>query len=70
MRLPTKSGPEILKSIRGNPVHRDLKVVAMTGESVSEYDIPTGPGGVDGWFSKPLNPPSMIEALKSMVVRN
>jgi CheY-like chemotaxis protein len=70
MRLPTRSGPEILESIRGNPSHRDLKVFAMTGASSSEYGIPTGPGGVDGWFSKPLNPPRMIEALKSVVARN
>ena len=70
MRLPTRSGPEILESIRSNPYHRDLKVVAMTGASASEYDIPTGPGGVDGWFSKPLNPRRMIEALRSMVVPN
>ena len=64
MRLPSRSGAEILESIRGNPSHRDVKVVAMTGAAASEYDIPTGPGGVDGWFSKPLNPPRMIEALR------
>jgi len=29
MRLPTKSGPEILESIRSNPFHRDLKGAAM-----------------------------------------
>jgi carbon storage regulator CsrA len=70
MRLPKLSGPQTLESIRGNPSHRDLKVFAMTGSAESEFDIPTGPGGVDGWFPKPLNPPRMIEALKSAVVRN
>jgi carbon storage regulator CsrA len=70
MRLPKRSGAEILESIRGNPSHRDLKVFAMTGSSESELHLPTGPDGVDGWFSKPLNPPRMIEALKNVVVRN
>ena len=70
MRLPKLSGPETLESIRGNPSHRDLKVFAMTGSAESEFNIPTGPGGVDGWFSKPLNPPRVIETLKSAVVRN
>jgi carbon storage regulator CsrA len=68
MRLPTKSGPEILESIRGNPSHRDLKVFAMTGSATSEFDIPTGPEGVDGWFPKPLNPPRMVEAIRSAVI--
>jgi CheY-like chemotaxis protein len=67
MLLPTRSGPEILGAIRHNPVHRDLKVFAVTGSSASEFDIPTGPTGADGRFSKPLNPPCMIEALTPAV---
>jgi carbon storage regulator CsrA len=70
MRLPSRSGPEILESVRSYPSRCDLKVFAVTGSSSSEFELPTSPKGVDGWFSKPLNPPHMIEAIMCAVNLN
>lgn len=68
MRLPRCDGPSTIAAIRGNPSLEGLKVFAVTGATQSEYGIPTGPGGVDRWFTKPLNPMRLVEEVAGIHV--
>lgn len=60
MRLPRCDGPTTVAAIRSNPSYSRLKVFAVSGSRPDEVAVPTG---VDGWFSKPLDPAKLVEAL-------
>jgi carbon storage regulator CsrA len=64
LRMPRCDGPETLARIRGNPQLAGLKVFAVSGTSPEEAGIRTGPGGVDGWFPKPLDPRHLWDAIQ------
>ena len=64
MILPRCDGPETLAAIRREPRLAGLKVFAVSGHSPAELGLKTGPGGVDGWFRKPLDPRQLWETLR------
>ncbi len=63
MRLPRCDGPTTVAEIRRNPTYSRLKIFAVSGAKQEEVDVPTGPAGVDGWFTKPLNPARLVDTL-------
>ncbi|MCA9113458.1 MAG: response regulator [Planctomycetaceae bacterium] len=63
MRMPRCSGPETLQQIRRDPALEGLKVFAISGSKPEEYDIQTGPQGIDRWFAKPLDPESLVREM-------
>jgi CheY-like chemotaxis protein len=67
MRLPRCDGPTTVAAIRGNPTFSRLKIFAVSGAKPGEVNVPTGPTGVDGWFTKPLNPARLVDTLASLV---
>jgi carbon storage regulator CsrA len=64
MGLPRLSGPQTLDRIRREPRCRGLKVFAVSGSQPADLGIPSGPAGVDAWFTKPINPRGLWEALQ------
>lgn len=64
MLLPRCDGPTTVRAIRSEPAYEGLKIFAVTGSSPERLGVCQGPGGVDGWFSKPLNPESLLSALQ------
>jgi carbon storage regulator CsrA len=67
MHMPRCDGPTALRAIRGNPKTADLKVIAVSGSSPQETGVSVSPSGVDGWFTKPLNPRSLWDAVQRCV---
>ncbi len=63
MRMPRLDGPKTVSSIRGNPNYRDMKIFAVSGTPQHECGVPTGPEGVDRWFSKPINPKELVDEI-------
>lgn len=63
MRMPRCDGPTTVAAIRRNPTYRGLKIFAVSGAKPAEVDGLTETTGVDGWFTKPLNPARLVEAL-------
>jgi len=63
MRMPRFDGRKAVAAIRGNPSFRDLKVFGVSGTDPSEIEISVGPRGVDRWFSKPVDPQKIVEAI-------
>lgn len=64
MQMPRCDGPTTLSAIRGNPNYQGLKVFGVSGRKPAEVGVTLGPGGVDHWFSKPLNPEALLATLK------
>jgi carbon storage regulator CsrA len=63
MGLPRCDGATTAREIRRNPACAGLKIFAVTGHSPNEYDLDQGPGGIDRWFSKPIDPVVLLREL-------
>lgn len=63
--MPRCDGEYAIRHIRGNPRYRDLKVFAVSGTKPQEAKVSIGPEGFDAWFTKPLNPTKLWEAIRS-----
>jgi carbon storage regulator CsrA len=64
MRMPRFDGRKTISAIRNNPDYRGLKLFAVSGVRPDEMDITLGPGGVDRWFTKPVDPKTLLDALR------
>jgi carbon storage regulator CsrA len=64
MFMPRCDGPETVARIRRDPRWADLKVFAVSGTPPRELGVKTGPGGVDAWFPKPINPQTLWELIQ------
>ncbi|HWB13132.1 MAG TPA: response regulator [Pirellulales bacterium] len=63
LMMPRCDGPSTVREIRTNPRWEGLKIFAVSGTSPSEVQLSIGPSGLDGWFSKPVNPQAMVRQL-------
>ncbi len=63
MRMPRQDGPTTIRKIRSNPRYDGTKLFAVSGCQPVEVGIDTDRDGVDRWFSKPLNPSSLVDAM-------
>jgi carbon storage regulator CsrA len=64
MAMPRCDGPTTVRRLRSSDRHRDLRVLAVSGTDPQQLGVPVGPGGIDAWFPKPLNPIRLWEAIK------
>jgi carbon storage regulator CsrA len=64
MRMPRFDGSKTVTAIRSNPDYRGLKLFAVSGLGPEEMNVTLGPNGVDRWFSKPLDPKKLVDALR------
>jgi carbon storage regulator CsrA len=67
MGLPRCDGPTTVRHIRHDPALAGLKVFAVTGRGEEEFDLPHGPGGVDRWFRKPVDPAELVREVAGQV---
>jgi carbon storage regulator CsrA len=63
MGLPRCDGATTAREIRRDPACANLKIFAVSGHSPDEYDVAQGPGGIDRWFSKPIDPLLLLREL-------
>lgn len=66
MRMPRCDGAQTVQLIRGNPDLADLTVFAVSGTERAEAGIELGARGIDRWFSKPLNPATLIQEMSRL----
>jgi carbon storage regulator CsrA len=64
MQMPRCDGPTTIQAIRTNPDYAGLRVYAVSGQVADEVGVTVGPGGVNRWFRKPLNPQSLVTELR------
>jgi carbon storage regulator CsrA len=67
MRMPRCDGPTTIRRIRENTAFDDIKIFAISGSSPEENHINATEDGVNGWFMKPLNPRSLVDAMANTV---
>lgn len=70
MGLPRCDGATAVREIRREPALRGLKVFAVSGHDPEEYELTSGPTGVDRWFHKPVDPRELIRVLRQEVEGN
>ncbi len=63
MVMPNCDGPTVLRRIRKNHALDHLKIFAVSGSSPANWNIPTGPDGVDRWFEKPVDPQFLVREI-------
>jgi CheY-like chemotaxis protein len=63
MGLPRCDGPTTVRAVRQNPNCAGLRIFAVTGHLPGEYDLPSGPAGIDRWFQKPIDPTVLMRDL-------
>lgn len=67
IRMPRFDGRKTISAIRKNPDYRGVKLFAVSGTKPEDVDISVGPTGVDRWFTKPLNPNALLDAIRDEV---
>jgi carbon storage regulator CsrA len=65
MRMPRFDGHKTISAIRNNPDYRGMKLFAVSGVRPEDMNVTLGPGGVDRWFTKPVDPKGLLEALRA-----
>jgi carbon storage regulator CsrA len=63
MKLPRVDGPTTLGRIRRDPALEGMKVYAVSAMPPKRFGVKTGPGGIDRWFCKPLDPRELVRQL-------
>jgi carbon storage regulator CsrA len=63
MRMPRCDGPTTVAAIRRDAAYEGLKVFAVSGSKPDEWTVEPGARGVDGWFSKPINPVTLVRQM-------
>jgi carbon storage regulator CsrA len=65
MKMPRFDGRKTISAIRSNPDYRGVKLFAVSGVTPEDMNVTLGPGGVDRWFIKPVDPNGILEALRA-----
>ena len=63
MGLPRTGGAEVVRTVRRDPSYAGLKIFAVTGHTQDEFDLAQGPGGVDRWYHKPVDPEDLVRGM-------
>jgi two-component system, OmpR family, response regulator len=69
MGMPRVDGPTTVREIRRDPAWAGLKVFGVTGHLPDEFDLESGPAGIDRWFHKPLDPSALVRDLDRELCR-
>jgi carbon storage regulator CsrA len=69
MGMPRCDGPTTVREIRKDLGLSGLKIVAVSGHQPEEYDLQPGPGSVDRWVSKPVDPDMLVRDLEGVMSR-
>jgi carbon storage regulator CsrA len=67
MRMPRFDGRKTITAIRNNPDYQGLKLFAVSGAQPDELNVALGPEGVDRWFTKPIDPQTLLAAMREAV---
>jgi carbon storage regulator CsrA len=60
MAMPRCDGPTTVRTIRRDPAYAGLKIFAVSGHRPDEFDLESGPAGIDRWFHKPVDPTTLV----------
>ena len=58
------NAPAMIGEIRGKAEADHLKLFAVSEREPSLLGVATGPGGIDRWFAKPVNPEKLVDDMR------
>lgn len=67
VNMPGLDGPSTVAAIRRNPAYGDIKLLMVSGEDRESVDVVEGDGGIQHWFSKPIDPSAFADDLAKTV---
>lgn len=67
MLMPRLDGPEFVRAVRSDPKLRGLTIFALTGMEPGDVELPLG--GVDRWYTKPVDPKQLVADVATHVTR-
>ncbi|MEZ6047408.1 MAG: response regulator [Planctomycetaceae bacterium] len=70
MKMPTSDGATTIRKIRTDDHLKNVRVFAVSGTSPEENGLNRGTDGVNEWFPKPVNVPSLLKAMELQAVLN
>ncbi len=65
MLMPRCDGPTTIGRIRRDPSLEGMKIFAVSATQPSRFGLATGRGGVDRWFSKPIDLNELVRQIDS-----
>ena len=69
LMLPGRSGLEVLREVRGEPLTRDLPVVLLTARGAEMDKLLGFEHGADDYLTKPFSPRELIARLQALLRR-
>jgi carbon storage regulator CsrA len=64
MGLPRCDGATMVRQVRRNPAYAGMKIFAVSGHEPGEYGLGQGPGGIDRWYHKPVDPADLVRGMR------
>lgn len=68
MNMPEMDGPATIKSIRSKPNLKNIKLIGVSGLDRQEANIELGSGGVNRWFTKPVDVNRLVSEINCELV--
>jgi CheY-like chemotaxis protein/sRNA-binding carbon storage regulator CsrA len=68
MQMPNCNGRCFVKSVRACAELEGLKLIAVSDEDPAASGVPLGPGGLDRWIPKPVDPEQLVSQLTGALV--
>jgi two-component system cell cycle response regulator DivK len=69
IQLPGMSGLEAIRHLRGDPVTRDIPVMAVTASAMTHDRPRIMAAGFDGYQTKPISVKDFLEAVRTLLAR-
>lgn len=63
MKLARCNGSCLVNAIRRSDQPQPQKVYAISESNPFKFGVPTGPGGIDRWFPKPVDPEHLVSEI-------
>jgi carbon storage regulator CsrA len=63
MGMPRCDGPTMVRAVRQDPTYAGMRIFAITGRDPRECGVGPGPGGVDRWYYKPVDPADLVRGM-------
>ena len=66
LNMPNMNGIELIKALRGNPVHQHTPILMLTTESDGGKKDEGKNAGATGWLVKPFDPAKLISVVNKV----
>jgi CheY-like chemotaxis protein len=69
LRLPGMDGLTLTRTLRADPAHRDLVIIAVTANAMKADEEAAIAAGCDAFVSKPINTRGLVPLVKELLAK-